>query len=154
MTLRTIYENKKYLFVVEGKRNVKSFLTDSSREQNRKYERRIREIGEKLGYVSLFSYIIGGCEEPMYPPMTPDMPKNVKYQKKFFMDILKNKKRFISMHALRGLGILYISSKGDLGLENVLYKIFEDVNVYGLVLGGVVAYRQNKFVLESLHEYI
>jgi hypothetical protein len=153
VTLRTFYEGKKYLLVGEGKRNVNSFLNDSSREQQKKYENRIEQIGKKFGYVSLFSYIIGGNEEPMYPATVSNVPMFI-YRNNFFNDIHRNGKRFVSLHALRGLGVLFISSKGKLCLENILFPLFRNENVYGLVLGGPIVRHNKEFVLDSLDNFI
>lgn len=152
VTLRTMGVEK-YLFVAEGKRTVESFLADSSREQQKKYEARIHEIGQPRGYSSVFSYIIGGNEEPMYPSGTSGVPMFV-HRNRFFNDVLRNKKRFISLHALRGLGILFISSNRKLNLENVVIPLFENQDIYGLVLGGVVVRENGRFVLRDLQDFI
>jgi len=153
VTLRSIFGGRKYLFVAEGKRDIESFLSDSSKEQQKKYEERIEEIGEQFGYTSLFSYIIGGNEEPMYPSTVANVPIYVG-RNRFFDDILRNDKRFVSIHALRGLGVLFISSEGRLCLEDVLFRLFEDENVYGLVLGGPIIKENKRFILGSLHNFI
>ena len=153
VALRILSDERKYLFVAEGKRNVKSFLSDSSREQQKKYERRIEEIGQQFGYNSMFSYVIGGNEEPMYPSTVSEVPTFI-YRNRFFDDIFRNEKRFVSLHALRGLGILFISSRGKIGVENVLFPLFKNDDVYGLVLGGPIIRKNGKFILDDLCNFI
>lgn len=153
VTLRTLFKNSKYLFVAEGKRDVEALLNDSNREQQKKYERHIRELGKKFGYTSLFSYVVGGNEEPMYPSTVTEAPMYI-HRNRFFDDIYRHDKRFVSLHALRGLGVLFISSKAELCLEKILFPLFENANVRGLVLGGVVVQRDKKFFLDDLDNYI
>lgn len=153
VTFRSLYEGQKYLFVGEGKKNVDSLLNDSSREQQKKYERHIKALGEKHGYLSLFSYLVGGEEEPMYPSTVDGITMCIN-RNRFFEDIKKNGKRFISLHALRGLGILFISSEGKQCLEKILFSLFKYSEVYGLVLGGAIVYRDKQFVLDKLDKYV
>jgi len=153
VTLRTLLNGNKYLMVAEGKRDIQSFLNDSSREQQKKYEDRITKIGENFGYIALFSYVIGGSEEPMYPGTTNGVPMFIR-RNRFFADILRNGKRFVSIHALRGLGAVSISSGGKTFLENTLFTLFKNENVYGLVLGGAILHDGRKFVLEDLHKLL
>jgi len=154
VTLRSAFGGEKFLFVVEGKRNVGTFLNDSKREQKKKYEKGITDIGTDLGYNTLFAYVIGGTEEAMYPPRTSQKAAAVLNRRKFFNDILKEEKRFISMHALRGLGVLYIASEGYMCLENTLFPLFKNDNVYGLVLGGAIVFNGEEFFLDDLFKYI
>jgi hypothetical protein len=154
VTLRTISGAEKYLFVGEGKCNVESLLRDSVREQQKKYEQQIIALGNKHNFRSLFSYIVGGAEEPMYPPDVHEVSRNILNRGKFFDDILRNNKRFISIHALRGLGVLFIASEGKIGVENTLFKIFENEKICGLVLGGPVLYENDKFTLANLNDYV
>jgi hypothetical protein len=153
VTLRTSLKGRKYLFVAEGKRDVDSFLGDSTREQQKKYEKRIEEIGRKFGHLSFFSYVIGGKEETMYPSTVAGVPMHI-HRNRFFHDILRNEKRFISIHALRGLGVLFISSKGKLCIENTLFQLLENKYVYGLVLGGLIVRKNERFFLQNLYDFI
>jgi hypothetical protein len=153
ITLRTFLGDKKFLFVGEGKRNVTALLNDSSREQQKKYENCIRAIAFSHKFTPLFSYVVGGEEEAMYPSTVEGVPGRL-YRDKFFHDVLIRKKRFISLHALRGLGVLYIASGGKLGLENTLFPLFENEEVYGLVLGGPVFYENHKFVMGKLDDFV
>ncbi len=153
VTVRSFYEAKKYLFVGEGKKNVDCLLADSSREQQKKYECHINALGEKHGYLPLFSYLVGGEEEPMYPSGVDGITMHIN-RNRFFDDIERNKKRFISLHALRGLGVLFISSSGKQCFEKILFSLFENKEVYGLVLGGAIVYRDKHFILDKLDNYV
>ncbi len=153
VTLRSFFGGDNYLFVGEGKKNVACLLSDSSREQQKKYEHHIASIGQKHDYLPLFSFLIGGEEEPMYPSDVEGITMQVN-RGKFFYDIERNKKRFISLHALRGLGILFISSGGKVCLEKILFPLFENEEVYGLVLGGAIVYRNKHFALENIENYV
>lgn len=154
ITLRSIYDGEKFLFVGEGKCNVDSLLRDSVREQQKKYEQQIVSLGAKHGYRSLFSYVVGGNEEPLYPPSVTGVSGNVLNRGKFFHDILGNKKRFISINALRGLGILHISSGGSACIENTLFRLFQNEEVCGLVLGGPVLYQDHRFIIGNLSDFL
>lgn len=153
VTLRTFLRDERFLFVGEGKKNVAALLNDSSREQQKKYEKHIREIASSLEFNVLFSYVVGGNEEAMYPSTVKGVPNYI-YRNKFFHDVLNRKKRFVSLHALRGLGVLHIASSGKVCLESTLFPLFENEEVYGLVLGGPVLYENNRFVLGRLDDFV
>lgn len=152
VTLRNKNE-KKYLFVAEGKRDITSFLGDSTREQQKKYEKRIKEIGNSFDHQSLFSYVIGGPEEPLYPQKTENLPFHAK-RKTFFHDVERNEKRYISIHALRGLGVLYISSKGKLSIEKTIFELFKNNEVIGLVQGGPIVNQRGKISIQNIRDFI
>lgn len=153
VTSRSFYRTKKYLFVGEGKRNVKVYLDDSKRDQQYKYEEHVNQQGTKHDFLTLFSYVIGGNEEPLYP-ISCHKDNIPKYNRKFYYDICENRKRFISIHALRGLGILNIASESKIGIENTIFPLFENRNIYGLVSGGAVVFDGKNFLLENLSKYV
>lgn len=136
-------EEKKGL-VAEVKSSAANLLRDRRRDQWDRYNKEIEEETHKRGYESIFLYIIGGDEYWLYPAGIEGVPTTHNNRRnEFYEFIRKGSKRFISVEALRGLKIQKLTTHPNLSWEDLLFRIFSQRNVLGLISGGIIDEKLN-----------
>lgn len=134
------------LFVLEGKKNVKGFITDRVRDQWNQYLPAINQIAEEFNINSTLCYLIGGGEVDMYPAGTgPRSRMHAHFRKVVDTD----QKKFISLEALRAMKATRLTIKQDLCWEVDLLPLINRSDFVGLVTGGVIIRKDGAWVLEK-----
>ncbi len=134
------------LFVLEGKKNVKGFINDRVRDQWNQYLPAINKIAEEFNINSTLCYLIGGGEVDMYPSGTGPRSRTHDHFKKV---VDSDKKKFISLEALRAMKATKLTIKQDISWEVDLLPLINRSDFVGLVTGGVIFRRNEAWVLEK-----
>ena len=138
LDLTVVNCQKEIVLVAEVKASVHSLLGDKRREQWSRYRTPIFEAARERGFISMFTYIIGGDEYSLYPSDTgsPMSPGN--RTQEFFDYIIKENKYFMSLESLRALKIQKMTLNREWSWEKWLWRLFSSSDFLGLVSGGVV----------------
>lgn len=134
------------LFVLEGKKNVKGFITDRVRDQWNQYLPTIKSIAETFDINSTLCYLIGGGEVDMYPAGTGPKGRLHAHFKKV---VDSDQKKFISLEALRAMKAGKLTLNRDLSWEIDLIPLINQPDFVGLVTGGVIFREDNTWILKK-----
>ena len=135
------------LFVLEGKKNVGGFIKDRIRDQWNQYLPAINEIAEEFQINSTLCYLIGGGEVDMYPAGVGPSSRIHDHFKKI---VETDRKKFISLEALRAMKATKLTLNRNLSWEIDLIPLINRPDFVGLVTGGIIIRQDDGWALKKV----